>query len=401
MSEPRIYRTLLDFAERGFGGAFVHPRPGLITEYLSEEWFELWRFAQRTAGELGLALHVYDENSYPSGFAGGYVLEVRPDLALKRLVPDPTTGVRLEATEPNGWYAGKTYVDVLHPDSARVFTDITHARYAREIDTAGLYCFTDEPSVMDYSAGSLPWSPHIQQAFQADHGYDLEPLLFQLFSPGVGLETLRYHYQETLQRLFGAFLEGLREGYHRAGMKLCGHLHEHEWPCPRYNANSMEAYTHFDVPGIDLLGFQFKPDDREGAGIWLLTVLEAASVAAQLGKDTVMCEAFGGGGYECGPRYFKRAGDFLLAYGVNLIVPHMCYQTMAGARKYDWPQTISDHAPFWDDLAPLNRHQTAVATFLAEGESMATSWCCSRRLLAGSTGRRIRPSRVEKPSSLP
>jgi hypothetical protein len=133
----------------------------------------------------------------------------------------------------------------------------------------------------------------------------------------------------------------------------------------------MEAYTHFDVPGIDLLGFQFKPDDREGAGIWLLTVLEAASVAAQLGKDTVMCEAFGGGGYECGPAYFKRAGDFLLAYGVNQIVPHMSYQTMAGARKYDWPQTISDHAPFWDDLAPLNRHQTAVATFLADGKSMA------------------------------
>ncbi len=56
MTVERISKTLSDFRDRGFGGAFIHPRPGLITEYLSEKWFELWRFAQEIATELGLTV---------------------------------------------------------------------------------------------------------------------------------------------------------------------------------------------------------------------------------------------------------------------------------------------------------------------------------------------------------
>ena len=59
------------FKEQGFGGAFIHPRPGLETDYLSEEWFELYRYAVEKAKELDLDIWIYDENSYPSGFAGG------------------------------------------------------------------------------------------------------------------------------------------------------------------------------------------------------------------------------------------------------------------------------------------------------------------------------------------
>src|SRR3954449_12492495 len=39
--EARITKILEDYARIGFGGAFLHPRPGLITEYLSPRWFEL------------------------------------------------------------------------------------------------------------------------------------------------------------------------------------------------------------------------------------------------------------------------------------------------------------------------------------------------------------------------
>ncbi len=79
MSDKQILFQLNEFKAHGFGGAFVHPRPGLITEYLSEEWFARWRFALDTAKELGLKLYIYDENSYPSGFAGGHVSVLLPD----------------------------------------------------------------------------------------------------------------------------------------------------------------------------------------------------------------------------------------------------------------------------------------------------------------------------------
>jgi hypothetical protein len=133
----------------------------------------------------------------------------------------------------------------------------------------------------------------------------------------------------------------------------------------------MLAQSWMHIPGIDLLGFQFDPANRQTSGRWLLTILEAVSVAAQQGKCKILCEAYGGGGYQVGLGELKRMGDYLLANGINLLVPHLSYQTMVGARKYDWPQTLSDHAPFWDDCEPLQRHQAKVAASLAEGTSMA------------------------------
>ena len=79
MSENQIESQLKELKSHGFGGAFVHPRPGMITDYLSEEWFDRWGFALRTAKALGMKLYIYDENSYPSGFAGGHVSAMLPD----------------------------------------------------------------------------------------------------------------------------------------------------------------------------------------------------------------------------------------------------------------------------------------------------------------------------------
>ena len=74
-----IDRMLAELKEQGFGGAFVHPRPGLETEYLSQEWFDLWNYSLQKGKELGLDIWIYDENSYPSGFAGGHVPDEMPE----------------------------------------------------------------------------------------------------------------------------------------------------------------------------------------------------------------------------------------------------------------------------------------------------------------------------------
>lgn len=79
MTKEQIKWQLEQLATNGFGGAFIHPRPGLVTEYLSEEWFELWEYAMEEARKLGLFVYIYDENSYPSGFGGGHVPSELPD----------------------------------------------------------------------------------------------------------------------------------------------------------------------------------------------------------------------------------------------------------------------------------------------------------------------------------
>ena len=81
MTKDEIDEQLADFKAQGIGGVFIHPRPGLITPYLSDEWFSLCAYAVETGKALGLKVWIYDENSYPSGFAGGHVPAAMPDAA--------------------------------------------------------------------------------------------------------------------------------------------------------------------------------------------------------------------------------------------------------------------------------------------------------------------------------
>jgi len=79
VSKEMISSMLKDFKDNGFGGVFIHPRAGLITPYASKEWFDLCAFALQEAKKLDLDVWIYDENSYPSGFAGGHVPDVMPE----------------------------------------------------------------------------------------------------------------------------------------------------------------------------------------------------------------------------------------------------------------------------------------------------------------------------------
>ncbi len=78
--EGRISRVLEGHGQVGYGGVFLHPRPGLMTEYLSPRWFALIRHAVGECRRLGLVPYLYDENSYPSGFAGGHVPSRVPEV---------------------------------------------------------------------------------------------------------------------------------------------------------------------------------------------------------------------------------------------------------------------------------------------------------------------------------
>ena len=79
VTEKELDRMLAELKEAGFGGLFVHPRPGMITEYLSDDWFNLYKYTVKKGKEMDLEVWIYDENSYPSGFAGGHVPQEMPE----------------------------------------------------------------------------------------------------------------------------------------------------------------------------------------------------------------------------------------------------------------------------------------------------------------------------------
>ena len=75
LEKEELIRQIRWMKEQGFGGYFMHARSGLITEYLSDEWFELVNACIDEGDALGMQSWAYDENGWPSGFVGGKLLE--------------------------------------------------------------------------------------------------------------------------------------------------------------------------------------------------------------------------------------------------------------------------------------------------------------------------------------
>lgn len=78
----RVTEELIDwqldcFKAMGFGGVDIHPRTGLDTAYLGEEYLRLTKYAVQKCKEKGLICWLYDDDRFPSGTAGGIVTKER------------------------------------------------------------------------------------------------------------------------------------------------------------------------------------------------------------------------------------------------------------------------------------------------------------------------------------
>ncbi len=69
---PELLEKEIDYMKgMGFGGYHIHPRVGLATPYLSEEFMTLVRTCLEKGKENEMLTWLYDEDKWPSGFAGG------------------------------------------------------------------------------------------------------------------------------------------------------------------------------------------------------------------------------------------------------------------------------------------------------------------------------------------
>lgn len=246
LTPKQIRDTLRDLASQQVKQVWVHPRPGLMTPYLGGDWFRLWKVALREAERLDMNVWIYDENSYPSGFAGGWVPELMPEARGRGLLlretrtppkwEDQTLAVfhldgsgaaevsaRARAGEsfPEGrylaasiqragnspWHGNRCYVDLLYPGVTEKFLEVTlepyRRRFGRHFGRRIPGSFTDEPQIMP--AGGLPWTADLPRQFQKRWGYDLIPHLPSLAGSGrplrgVGAALVRRRRQGGGQR---------------------------------------------------------------------------------------------------------------------------------------------------------------------------------------------------------
>ncbi len=423
LTEEQVRTTLRDLAGQDVKQAWVHPRPGLMTPYLSEEWFRLWRVALDEAERLDMNIWIYDENSYPSGFAGGFVPRAMPEsrglgiqlrntddpasldepfLAVYRKKEggvDDVTADRGQEDWPEGeylvvvqtlaktspWFAGTHYVDLLRPGVTEKFLEITMEAYRREVgDRFGTRIpgvFTDEPHLAP--AEGLHWTPDLPEQFERRWGYDLRDHLISLWEPEGDWRRVRHDYYQTLLELF---IERWAKPFHdyceANDLELTGHYWEHGWPKARIAPDNMAMYAWHQRPAIDTLFNQYseKVDAQFGN---VRAVLELASAADQLGRRRTLCEAYGGSGWDVRFEDLKRIGDWLQVLGVNTINEHLSQITNRGARKADYPPSFSSHAPWFDSYHVLADYFTRVSAALSTGvrpanvlviEPTSTAW---------------------------
>ena len=73
LEKEELLRQIRWMRDTHNGGFFMHARSGLKTQYLSDEWMQCIEACAEEAGDM--QAWVYDENGWPSGFAGGKLLE--------------------------------------------------------------------------------------------------------------------------------------------------------------------------------------------------------------------------------------------------------------------------------------------------------------------------------------
>ena len=181
--EPKeLLRQIREMKSHGFGGFFMHARIGLKTPYLGAEWFEHVRLCTEEAARLGMQAWIYDEDRWPSGFAGGKIAEVPGlDYRAQCLACSEVDGERVFTIERGPLTPecnGAAAVDVLNPEVIAAFIRLTHDEYQRVIgDQFGKAVpgsFTDEPSYVPWGHpnqfGMVPWTGRMEKEFKARRG---------------------------------------------------------------------------------------------------------------------------------------------------------------------------------------------------------------------------------------
>lgn len=412
VTPEKIDRQLEAFKAENIDQVIIHPRMGLITEYLSAEYIDLHDYALERARELDMNLWLYDENSFPSGFAGGHVqadmpasyeggtgLQMISGSAIAEFPAEDYAAIlrksdsgydivsempanpdesfvafRIAHEAPNGWYGGFPYVDLLVPGVTEKFIEVTMKGYQQKFGEAfgqrvkGI--FTDEPNISQRTGnGNLRYTPTLFADFETMWGYDLKPHLVSLFNDTGNYKEVRYHYYRLLLELF---IERWSKPWFQYSkeheLTWTGHYWEHGWPNPQHGGDNMAMYAWHQMPGIDMLfnTFDLRPDQFGN----VRAVKELRSAANQTGRQRTLSETYGASGWELRFEDMKRLGDWQYVLGVNFMNQHLAFMTLKGRRKGDFPQSLLTHAPYWDDYGVLAQYFKRLSLALSLGDQL-------------------------------
>ena len=355
LDKDELVRQVEWMNDHGIGGFFMHARGGLKTEYLGEKWFEAIEACSKRARELGMEAYAYDENGWPSGFAGGKLLEDIENhdkyLTYSLGAYDENAYVSYEisgqslkmarAGDENCLNVYEHYststADILNPQVVDKFIELTHEEYKKR-DKHGIKgFFTDEPQ---YFRWNMPYTKVLPDYFEKAYGEDILKGLGLMFVKKRGWRDFRYKYWKAMQELMlNSFAKKIYDWCDKNGYKLTGHYIEESYLAGQMNCcgGMMPFYEYEHIPGIDYLGVRITEE---------MGAKQAGSVAAQLGKRQVLTETFAACGWDISPKELKTIAESQYVAGVNLMCHHLLPYHEQGQRKRDYPSHFSGVNPW-------------------------------------------------------
>ncbi len=430
LDRAQLLRQIDVFRDMGIGGFTIHCRTGLDTEYLGDEFMGIVRDCVRKARQRKMLCWLYDEDRWPSGFAGGLVtknprhrakhllftctpyggkvgaapnisnslgsrrengaLLARYDVVLKdgclahyRRLRDGATSkpkgriwyAYLETAVASPWFNNQTYVDTLSREAIQRFVEVTHERYAEDLQSefgkTVPAIFTDEPQFIRKTTFSTPDETHdltmpfttdLLETYAAAYGGRLEDHLPELFweLSGGRASATRYRYHDHIsERFAGAYADTMGAWCGKHGIALTGHMMEEVSLHSQTHAlgEAMRSYRSFHIPGIDMLC-----DWHE-----YTTAKQAQSAVHQYGRSAMLSELYGVTGWEFDFVGHKSQGDWQAALGVTVRVHHLAWVSMAGEAKRDYPASIFQQSPWYKEYALVEDHFARLNTALTRG----------------------------------
>ena len=428
LDPEELRRQVRIFKEMGMGGAFLHSRVGLATPYLGPEWFDAIHAAVSECRSAGMEAWLYDEDCWPSGYAGGtvtadpahrmkfLVMEIVPakkfreadsdgefplweadvkgdrvfNLAWLRADQRPRAShvllFHVETQPCSSWFNDASYLDTLSATAVRAFIESTHERYRRELGeefgTVVPGIFTDEPNYCAIFGNQIPqgrkgipytfvpWTDRLQSVFENMFSYSLRGHLPELMLEvdGIKVSRARLNYRNCITHLFTtSFAKQIGDWCEEQGIMLTGHvlLEELLHTQTLVVGSAMRFYEHMQAPGIDML-CQFDNNFD--------VAKQCQSVVNQTGRKWMLSEMYGCTGWDFDFEGHKAVGDWQAALGVNLRCQHLAWYTMKGEAKRDYPASIFFQSAWWEQYHHVEDYFSRINVAMSEGE-------CVQRLL--------------------
>ena len=423
MEKPEMSRQMRLMKEAGVDEFVLHPRLGLRVKYLTDEWFDLVGFTLAEAKKLGMKVWLYDELNWPSGFAGGRVLEQYPqgrarhivmthikgsdllsnpwlmspegDLLVALLVSPDGKEVR-DVTDQVYYYqyhidpptpewslyvivqrldkrnhplAVPYMTDSLDPKVTDVFLNVTHEQYYRrfkdDFGTTILGFFTDEPglyyNLWNQQPGSVPWTAGFLEFFEQRNGYDLKFRLPWLWeNHPLAAQTRRDFWQSISDRFVEAFFAPQRRWCESRGIQFFGHL---EW--------EEHLSTHIQYSGNlfrNMRQLHMAGVDRIDLDFHKLTEKYGSSVQHTTeGMTRTMSESFAICGWDVSLSRLRKIIDWQFIRGVNFLCPHAFFYSLRDFRKFESPPSHFFQNTFWPYFGKLSDYTKRLSYLLRSG----------------------------------